>query len=296
MKDDKKQEIVKKQDVGALRKTFADSVMTSINKFVSEKRLVLPKGYSPENALKSAWLIIQETTDRNGKKALEVCTPESVANALLEMVIMGLNPAKKQCYFIVYGNKLTLFVSYFGKMTVLKRINGIENINAQAIYDGDDIDYFIDTDGSVRNIKHKQSFANIKEENLIGAYCVITYKEKEYGTILTMEQIQEAWNKSKTTKDKKEFKSEFAKRTAVNRAIKWFVNTRDDEDLLIETISNNENRDYEYEEQEEIQTTTIAIDKEENIQDAEYDEQTGEITKELPKVEEKNDTNYIEFE
>ena len=296
MKDDKKQEIVKKQDVGALRKTFADSVMTSINKFVSEKRLVLPKGYSPENALKCAWLIIQETTDRNGKKALEVCTPESVANALLEMVIMGLNPAKKQCYFIVYGNKLTLFVSYFGKMTALKRINGIENINAQAIYDGDDIDYFIDTDGSVRNIKHKQSFTNIKEENLIGAYCVITYKEKEYGTILTMEQIQEAWNKSKTSKDKKEFKSEFAKRTAVNRAIKWFINTRDDEDLLIETISNNENRDYEYEEQEEIQTTTITIDKEENIQDAEYDEQTGEITKELPKVEEKNDTNYIEFE
>ena len=121
---EKKQEIVKKE-TGALKNTFADSVMNSIAKFTKEKRLVLPTNYSAENALKIAWLKILETTDRNGKKALEVCTPESVGNALLEMSIMGLNPAKNQCYFIVYGNKLTLFPSYFGKITALKRIDGV---------------------------------------------------------------------------------------------------------------------------------------------------------------------------
>lgn len=300
--EEEKAIVQKKDKPGALKNTFADSVMNSINKFMSEKRLVLPVGYSPENALKSAWLKILETKDSNGRKALDVCTPESVGNALLEMAIMGLNPAKSQCYFIVYGNKLTMFPSYFGKITALKRIKGVEGISAQAIYEGDEITYDIQSDGSVSNIEHHQSFFDIKEDKLLGAYCVITYDGKEYGTIITMEQIQEAWNKSKTSKEKKEFKSEFAKRTAVNRAIKWFINTRDDEDLLIDTINSNENSHYEFEEEEEepVRTTVVV--------DADYDEKTGEVkaleepTKkeeeiDLHKTEEvNNDSDYNEFE
>lgn len=301
-KEQEKAIVERKDKPEALRNTFADSVMNSINKFMSEKRLVLPTGYSPENALKSAWLKILETKDSKGSKALDVCTPESVGNALLEMAIMGLNPAKNQCYFIVYGNKLTMFPSYFGKITALKRIKGVEGINAQAIYEGDEITYDIQSDGSISNIEHHQSFFDIKEEKILGSYCVIAYEGKEYGTIITMEQIQEAWNKSKTAKEKKEFKSEFAKRTAVNRAIKWFINTRDDEDLLIDTINSNENTHYEYEEEEEEPVrTTVVID-------GSYDEKTGEVkpVEESPKTteeidlhktdEEENDSDYVEFE
>lgn len=284
-----KQEIVKKEN-GALKNTFADSVMNSINKFTKEQRLVLPANYSAENALKVAWLKILETTDRNGKRALEVCTPESVGNALLEMAIMGLNPAKSQCYFIVYGNKLTLFPSYFGKITALKRIDGVEGINAQAVYDGDELDYEISSDGCIVNIEHHQEFKNIKEDKLIGAYAVIKYKGQEYGTIITIEQIQEAWNKSKTSKDKKEFRSEFAKRTAVNKAIKWFINTRDDEDLLIETINANESAHYEYEESVIEDSNNVVIQEvsvEENVPEAEFEE---------PVQEEKNDSKVVEFQ
>ena len=285
---EKKQEIVKK-DNGVLKNTFADSVMTSINKFTSEKRLVLPTNYSAENSLKSAWLKILETTDRNGKKALEVCTPESVGNALLEMAIMGLNPSKSQCYFIVYGNKLTMFPSYFGKITALKRIKGIEGINAQAIYEGDTIDYDINEDGAIINIEHHQEFKNIKEDQLVGAYCVIKYNGQNYGTIVTMEQIQQAWNKSKTSKDKKEFKSEFAKRTAVNRAIKWFINTRDDEDLLIETISANENSHYDFEDnQEDMEEVPTRV-----VVEANFEEEKQE--NEASTVEVQNDTQVPEF-
>lgn len=289
--DNKKQEIVKKP-TGALKNTFADSVMNSINKFISEKRLVLPTGYSPENALKSAWLKILETKDKQDRKALEVCTPESVGNALLEMAIMGLNPAKNQCYFIVYGNKLTMFPSYFGKITALKRIKGVEEINAQAIYDGDEIDYDISPEGAIINIEHHQSFSNIKEDNLIGAYCVIKYNGQNYGTIVTMEQIQQAWNKSKTSKDKKEFKSEYAKRTAVNRAIKWFINTRDDEDLLIETITMNENNQYEFEEED---TEEVTPQRTSVVVEATYDESIG-VIEETQKDNKNNETEYAEFE
>lgn len=286
--EEKKQELVKRE-TGALKNTFADSVMNSIAKFTKEKRLVLPTNYSAENALKIAWLKILETTDRNGKKALEVCTPESVGNALLEMSIMGLNPAKNQCYFIVYGNKLTLFPSYFGKITALKRIDGVEGINAQAIYDGDELDYEINSDGCITNIEHHQEFKNIKEDKLIGAYAVIKYKGEDFATIITIEQIQEAWNKSKTSKDKKEFRSEFAKRTAVNKAIKWFINTRDDEDLLIETINENENSHYEYDENVIEDSNNVVIQEvkvDENVTDAKFEEQKGA----------KIDSKVVEFE
>ena len=286
-----KQEIVKKEENKlAFQRDFSDSVLNSISKYTEEGRLRLPKSYSAENALKSAWLILQNTKDKNGVPALQVCkeNPSSIANALLEMVIMGLNPAKSQCYFIVYGKTLSMMPSYFGRITALKRIEGIEGINAQVIYEGDDIDYDMNSDGSISNIEHHQEFQNIKEDKILGGYCVIKYKGQEYGTIATMEQIQEAWKMSKMTKDKKEFKSEFVKRTVVNKAIKWFINTRDDEDLLIETISANENQHYDYDNSEVDlpPVQEVKIDEEE-VQEAVVEEKKESV---------ENDNKVIEFE
>ncbi len=284
-----KQEITKKEDNKlAFQRDFSDSVMNSISKYAEEGRLRLPKGYSPENALKSAWLTIQKTEDKNHKLALSVCTPNSVANALLEMTIMGLNPAKSQCYFVVYGNTLTLVPSYFGKITALKRIDGIEDINAQVIYEGDEIDYEINSDGSISNIEHHQKFENIKEDKIIGGYCVIRYKEKEYATISTFEQIKEAWKMSKMSKDKTTFKSEFVKRTMINKAIKWFINTRDDDDLLVETIQSNENQHYDYENAE--------IDELPPVQEVKVTEEVQEAIVEEKEESVEDDIKVAEFE
>lgn len=285
-----KQEITKKEENKlAFQRDFSDSVLNSISKYTEEGRLRLPKSYSAENALKSAWLILQNTKDKNGVPALQVCkeNPSSIANALLEMVIMGLNPAKSQCYFIVYGKTLSMMPSYFGRITALKRIEGIEGINAQVIYEGDDIDYNMNSDGSISNIEHHQEFQNIKEDKILGGYCVIKYKGQEYGTIATMEQIQEAWKMSKMAKDKKEFKSEFVKRTVVNRAIKWFINTRDDEDLLIETISANENQHYDYDNAEVDTPPVQEVKIEEEIQEAVVEEKEESA---------ENDIKVVEFE
>lgn len=213
-----------------------------------------------------------------------MCTPNSVANALLQMVIMGLNPAKTQCYFVVYGKELTLMPSYFGKITALKRIDGIEDINAQVIYEGDEIDYEINSDGSISNIEHHQEFKNIKEDAIIGGYCVIKYKGQEYATISTFEQIKEAWNMSKMSKDKTSFKSEFVKRTMVNKAIKWFINTRDDDDLLVETIQSNENEQYNYEDENidelpPVKEVKVEETNANEVKEAEYIETQKETTK-----------------
>jgi recombination protein RecT len=111
-----------------VKKDTVDIVAAKVKQFQENGELHFPANYSPENAMKSAWLILQTIKDRNQKPALEVCTRDSVANALLDMVVQGLNPAKKQCYFIVYGNQLVCQRSYFGTMAVTKRVTGAKDI------------------------------------------------------------------------------------------------------------------------------------------------------------------------
>ena len=114
--------------------TITDEVLNKVKKFENDGQLVLPQNYSASNALKSAYLILQETTKRNDTRSvLETCTKGSIATALLDMVLQGLNPSKKQCYFIPYGNKLTLSKSYLGTVAAARCIPGIEDVKAKII-------------------------------------------------------------------------------------------------------------------------------------------------------------------
>ena len=116
----KQNEIANKQAVLDER-NIADAVLNRIATFEKSGALNLPKDYSVGNALKFAWLMLTETVDKEKRPVLSVASKESVANALLQMCIQGLNPMKKQCYFIAYGSKLEMQRSYRGSVAVAKR-------------------------------------------------------------------------------------------------------------------------------------------------------------------------------
>ena len=101
------------QGMDVKRKDIPVMVHNQLDKLVAEGNLSFPAGYNASNAIQSAWMIIQDTKDRDNRPALDVCTMGSVMKAMLDTVIMGLNPAKKQVYYIVYGNKLEAQRSYF---------------------------------------------------------------------------------------------------------------------------------------------------------------------------------------
>ena len=246
-----------------VKKDTVDVVASKVREFQERGELHFPTGYSPDNAMKSAWLILQETKDRNKRPALEVCTRDSVANALLDMVVQGLNPSKKQCYFIVYGNQLVCMRSYFGTMGVTKRVTGAKSIDAAVIYEGDEVEYEM-VNGRITNLVHKQKFGNINKENIIGAYCTIVIdKDNVYHELMTMDEIRQAWKKSQmwgkdqaeerkgSTHD--EFKQEMAKKTVINRACKKFLNSSDDSSLLMQHINRSNEAAEEAQVQEEIQ-------------------------------------------
>ncbi|PIC72498.1 recombinase RecT [Sporosarcina sp. P17b] len=227
-----------------IQRDITDSVNGKIEELQAEG-LSLPPNYSYSNALKSAFFKLQEVKDKNGRVALDVCTKDSIANSLLDMVVQGLSPAKTQCYFIVYGTQLQLNRSYFGTQAVLKRLNNVKDIWANVIYKDDVFDYENDR-GRERLISHKTAFEN-RDKEIVGAYAVVlTADDEEILTVMTKKEIEASWGQSKTGQAvHKKFPQEMAKRTVINRAAKAFINTSDDSDLLVQSINNSTENEYD---------------------------------------------------
>ncbi|PWL51816.1 MAG: recombinase RecT [Clostridium cadaveris] len=244
-------------------KNVTDKVLNRIKDLEAQGNISFPKSYSYSNALKSAYLMLSEATDKNGKPVLEVCSQASVINALLDMTIQGLSPAKKQCYFIPYGGKLQLSKSYLGNIAATKRLKGVKDVFANVIYEDDDFEYQFDLEIGVKKItKHEQKIENISLNKIKGAYAiVIRENEPNYVEVMTIEQIRNAWNQGYAKGNSgahKNFTDEMAKKTVINRACKNFVCTSDDSDLLIDSI----NRTNEYEPEDIIETTKVEVKEE----------------------------------
>ena len=169
------------------------------------------------------------------------------------MVIQGLNPDKKQCYFIVYGDKLQLQRSYFGSIAVAKQVNeDIEDIIAEVIYIGDN---FKTSKKRSRTfvLEHEQDFENIDKANIAGAYATILYKDgTDESVVMTIAQTNhQAWKQSKMqvfddkgkvkdTSTHGKFAEEMAKKTVINRAAKMKINTSDDHNIVIKNYRETE--------------------------------------------------------
>ncbi|ETT45748.1 putative RecT protein [Paenibacillus sp. FSL R7-269] len=230
--------------VAIIQKDITDDVNRSLTR-LQDDGLILPPNYNASNALKSAFFKLQEVQDKNGKPALEVCTRESVANALLDMVVQGLSPAKTQCYFIVYGSKLQLNRSYFGTQAVLKRLSNIKDIWANVIYKGDIFEYEV-AGGREKLVKHETKFEN-RDNEILGVYAVVkSVDDEEILTVMTKKEVDASWSQSKTSQSvHKKFPQEMAKRTVINRAAKAYINTSDDSDLLVDAINRSTENEYE---------------------------------------------------
>lgn len=236
-----------------VKRSVVDVVKNKIDDFIAKRELYLPKNYSPDNAMKAAWLVLQEVTDKNGRPALEVCTRNSIANALLDMVVQGLNPVKKQNYFIVYGKTLVCQRSYFGSMAVAQMVNpNIAEFAYACVYEGDKFKYGIKNGKKVVS-EHEQDIENVDKAKIMAAYCIALDKDGEpYKTeIMTFEEIKQAWRQSKvnpfdTNGNVKadsthgKFTSDMAMKTVVNKCCKAIINASSDNTLLLELINKSE--------------------------------------------------------
>lgn len=225
-----------------LPKSISDSVLQRVTQFKEAGELRLPPDYSPENALKAAHLVLLETKNKDGKPALEVCSKESIANALLKMIVLGLSVMKKQCDFIVRGTQLCCDPEYTGNIALAVRYGGLKHHKGNAIFNGDDFKFEVGVDGRRKLIHHKQSLESIGGD-VIGAY--VTY-ELEDGTqdmeIMNITQIRNSWLQGAakgTSVAHKNFTDQMAIKTVYNRMCKLLIRASNDAPLMGDSSSDD---------------------------------------------------------
>lgn len=219
-------------------------ITSGVNKRIEEKQnenFIVPPNYSLGNALSNAYYELKNSSSGN---LLSQCTDESIYISLLDMVAQGLSPAKKQCYFIKYGDKVQLRRSYFGTMKVVKELNEVKDIWAGVIFEGDVFKSEI-VNGRRRFVSHESDWEN-QDNPIKGAYCIIKdINDEEHLTIMTKKQIDKAWSKAKTKNVQVDFPDQMAMRTVINRAAKSFINTSNDSSYFVEALNRTTENEYD---------------------------------------------------
>lgn len=271
--------------------SITNSTLDTIKKYQKEGKLQLPKNYSADNAIKQLQLKIVDDPK------LMSCTPASIANTMLNMAILGLNPAKEQCYPIPYGDKAQLFVSYQGRKAIAKRIDPtIKDIIANPVKKGDDFEFEDRLDGSVKIIKHQRTLESMDSKEIIAGYATIIYNDgkENQSLIMTWDKIKESWKMSKVKPiDEKgniksdsihsRFMDEMVKRTLIRAITKPIINSSDDNDLFCDIAKQVEYETDAAEAKQEAEEKTAskmdAVDVDfEEYNDIEVDENTGEVS------------------
>lgn len=239
-----------------IKTNVGDSVIARVNSLL-ESGFTMPKDYNFVNAVKMSMLKLQDTKDKNGKRALDVCTKNSIQTALYQMCCKGLNAAYNQCYLIVRGDKLTLLESYFGNVLMVKRIYPNWNPTPVVIRENDEFIYEIDPKtGYKRVVKHSQTLENI-DKGFVGAYMYLPTGDLY---IMTKKQIMTAWSKSsnKEQTTHKQFDEKMVGKTIINSGCNMIINSQPEYQISIDENGDvdddkiPEPQDVEYEEFEEV--------------------------------------------
>lgn len=238
------------KQVETVKKDITVQVLDKINLFKESGELTIPNNYSPENALKSAYLVLTELKDKSGKPIFEVCSKTSIANSLFSMVTWGLSPMKNQVYFIPYGDKLQISKSYLGNIAIAKRTANVKEVNAVVVYKNDSFVYSVNPKTGIHEItEHKTKLENINDADIIGGYAVVIFNDGSTKVeIMTIKQVETSWNQG-YAKGKSpahtNFRAEMVKKTIINRALKTVIGASDDsalyeEDEIIQPTAENE--------------------------------------------------------
>lgn len=215
--------------VATVKNDISTQVLAKIESFQSSGELRLPKDYNVENALKSAYIILSDPKNN----ILAKCDKSSIAEALLKMVVYGVSPIKKQCYFIPYGEKLECSISYAGNIAIAKRYGNLKSIKGNAIFEGDTFEFEVDNVTGRRKVnKHVQTLDSVGSNKIKGAYAVYELTDGSIDVeVMSIAQIQMSWNQGGSKGNSpahKNFADQMAIKTVLNRACKLLISSSDD--------------------------------------------------------------------
>ena len=301
-----------------LESRIVSQAISKYQEMVENKVFDVPENYSYKNAIQAARYLISKPIEKGpnkGKAIVDFCTEDSILKAVMEMAQKGLNPDKKQCYFIPYGNICTLSISYQGNVALAKR--GGEDIGetyGYAVYKNDKLELVFDPKKGVIQVKsYVPDISKWTKSDITGAFAVITDRagDVRYTEYMTMEQIKDSWAMGGAKGESpahKNFPDQQAIKTVKSRAVKSFVNTADDSEIVSSEEKSITYTDRTFNEELESKANVLELDtnmgqekapaievknpKPEEIigktPPANVDTKTGEVYDEIIDVEEVN--------
>lgn len=250
-------------------KDLLSQAAVKFKSLVESGALKVPKDYSPDTALKIAGLMFADIAD------ISKATPESVGNALLKTVTLGLNPMR-HCHYIMYGNKLSCDENYQGKQMRAYRDADVKSIVAHAINEGDKFNIGIEARTGVVTVKEHEKTLVSMSAKVVGAYAIVTMNDNSYQTtVMNIDQITASWNQrrgSGLSQAHKNFPDQMAIKTVTNRALKSVLKSLDDSSLF---YNEKEPTDKPLEDiKQEVKESN------DNVQEVEFEE----VTEQQPEV------------
>lgn len=243
-------------------KQVETSLVGDIKHKMEEGLINFPKGYDAPKAVVNAINMIKQDPKASA------CTPESIGQSVRNMVYMGLDMSNKQCYPIPYNNKLSIDPSYFGSVTMVKRIKGVKDVVATVIFQDDEFEYEYDKYGSIIITSHKPKLEN-RDNDIVGAYATIILDKEIFGRemhveVMTQKEIKTAWGQGATkggSPAHKNFAQEMSKKTVLQRASKMFIRTLTDSTYveMFNAMDEEDNKRLEAEYTENVREEALKI-------------------------------------
>lgn len=191
-----------------------------------ELGMTIPEGFSPANSLKKARFMLNDMKV-GGKPVLEVCTEESVMQALLDSVAKGLDFSESQIYFIPRNNQMTTMESVYGRIVRAKRASKFYKPIVGYVHEGDIFDFGVDIQtGYTKIIDHKTSIENL-DNPFIAAYAYVTDNDGNTDVfVMTRKEWLKSWTKSSNGASvAKDFERDMIYRTIIKKSTKSLVNS-----------------------------------------------------------------------
>jgi recombination protein RecT len=162
---------------------------------------------------------------------------------------------------------------YFGSIALAKRYNPeVLDIVGEVIHKDDKFKYKIEN-GRKYLVEHDQPFENL-DKDIIGAYATVILREGEpYIVPMTMKEIRAAWGQGATKGNSpahQNFSGEMAKKSAINRACKPYINSSDDSEI----VKNRNSQDYVSEQANSKKIDFVEDGEAEEVKDERPEEKT----------------------
>lgn len=160
----------------------------------------------------------------NENPTLQHYSKQDLCVGLMKGAILGLDFLSKECYLIPYGSKLNFQTDYKGDVKIARRYakRPVQDIYAKLVKEGDLFESGIKENQTYLNHEERSPFDNSKK--IVGVYAVVRYKDGgiEYETMSTeeIEQVRQAFSKSKNSPAWQNTWGEMAKKTCLRRLCK----------------------------------------------------------------------------